>query len=284
VSDVHPPMAAVRPVVETALAEDLLPIGDITASLVPEGATCSARFVSRQAGVIAGTRSAGEAFRQLDPGVELHWLLDDGFVVRPGDVVGTVRGPLRSVLTAERTALNLLSHLSGVASATRRLVDAVAAVSPSCRIRDTRKTTPGLRALEKAAVRAGGGLNHRANLSDAVLVKDNHLGGLTITEAVRAAHQRWPGRHVEVECDSLDQLHEALAAGADMVMLDNMDPARAAEAVAVVRAAGPTPVEVSGRIDADSAAAYARAGVDYISVGSITHSATVLDIGLDLSA
>lgn len=283
-SDVHPPMAAVRPVVEAALAEDLLPIGDITASLVPETATCSARFVSRQAGVIAGTRSAGEAFRQLDPEVELHWLLDDGFVVRPGDVVGTVKGRLRSVLTAERTALNLLSHLSGVASATRRLVDAVTAVSPSCRIRDTRKTTPGLRALEKAAVRAGGGLNHRANLSEAVLVKDNHLGGLTIGEAVAAARERWPGRHVEVECDSLDQLRQALDAGADMVMLDNMDPTQAAEAVTLVRAAGPTPVEVSGRIDADSAAAYARAGVDYISVGAITHSAPVLDIGLDLSA
>ena len=282
-SDVHPPMAAVRPVVAAALAEDLLPLGDITASLVPETVMCHARFVSRQPGVIAGTRSAGEAFHQVDPDVELRWLLDDGIVVRPGDVVGTVKGRLRSVLTAERTALNLLSHLSGVASATRRLVEAAAAVSPTCRIRDTRKTTPGLRALEKAAVRAGGGLNHRANLSEAVLVKDNHLGGLTIAEAVAAARGNWPGRHVEVECDSLDQLRQALDAGADMVMLDNMDPDRAAEAVAVARAAGSTPVEVSGRIDADTAAAYARAGVDFISVGAITHSAPVLDIGLDLS-
>jgi nicotinate-nucleotide pyrophosphorylase (carboxylating) len=284
VSDVHPPMQAVRPVVAAALAEDVLPIGDITASLVPEAAMCAARFVSRQPGVVAGVRSAGEAFSQVDPDIEVRWLLDDGIAVRPGDVVGTVRGRLRSVLTAERTALNLLSHLSGVATLTRRYSDAVAEVNPGCRIRDTRKTTPGLRALEKAAVRAGGGVNHRANLSEAVLVKDNHLGGLSVTAAVEAARRQWPGRHVEVECDRFDQLNEALAAGADMVMLDNMDAAQAAEAVSLVRGHGTTPVEVSGRITLESAAAYARAGVDFVSVGALTHSAPVLDIGLDLGS
>ena len=285
-SDVHPPMAAVRPVVAAALAEDLLPLGDLTASLVPEAVSCSARFVSRQPGVIAGTRAAGEAFFQLDPSVEVHWLLDDGIAVRPGDVVGTVKGRLRSILTAERTALNILSHLSGIATLTRRYADAAASGDPRCRIRDTRKTTPGLRALEKAAVRAGGGLNHRANLSESVLVKDNHLGGLTIPEAVSAARERWPGRTVEVECDDLDQLKTALDVHPDMVLLDNFTPEQVAEAVALVRAASPgprpIPVEVSGRVTVESAGAFARAGADYVSVGAITHSAPVLDIGLDL--
>jgi nicotinate-nucleotide pyrophosphorylase (carboxylating) len=290
-AEVHPPLSAVRAVVAAALAEDVLPLGDITASLVPPGVMATARFTAREGGVLAGVLGAEETFLQLDGGTRRTWLLDDGDRLEPGAVIGSVSGPLRSLLTAERSALNLLSHLSGVASATRRLVDAVAAANPSCRIRDTRKTTPGLRALEKAAVRAGGGLNHRANLSDAILVKDNHLGGLTITEAVAEARRRWPGRHVEVECDSRAQVDEALSARADMIMLDNMDPAQAAEAVADIRSSRPghpsgsaVPVEVSGRITLDTAAAYARAGVDYISVGAITHSAPVLDIGLDLAA
>ena len=153
-------------------------------------------------------------------------------------MVAEVSGPLRSILTAERTALNFLCHLSGVASLTRRFVTAVARANPSTRVLDTRKTTPGLRALEKAAVRAGGGHNHRGSLSDAVLVKDNHLGGVTIAEAVARAHRLWPGRMVEVECDRIDQVDEAVAAGATVVMLDNMTPDQVAECVARVRAAG----------------------------------------------
>jgi len=294
-----PPLAAVRAVVTAALAEDLLPMGDITASLVPATVEARANFVARQAGVLAGVSCVEETFAQLAgpplggradsagpaaPSLRLEWACCDGARLEPGCVIGTVSGPLALILTAERTALNLLSHLSGVASATRLLVDAVEAVAPGCRIRDTRKTTPGLRALEKAAVRAGGGFNHRANLSEAILVKDNHLGGLSISEAVTAARTAWPGRHVEVECDRLDQLDEALSAGADMVMLDNMDPVQAADAVERVRSrSGSTPVEVSGRITLETAAAYARAGVDFISVGAITHSAPVLDIGLDLA-
>jgi len=283
VSDVDPPAAAIRAVVAAALQEDLLPMGDLTASLVPAGLTGAARFVARQPGVVAGTRSAAEAFHQVDPGVEVSWILHDGISVPPGGVIGAVRGPLRSILTAERTALNLLCHLSGVATLTRRYVDALAAASPTCRLRDTRKTTPGLRALEKAAVRAGGGVNHRANLSESLLVKDNHLGGLSIGEAVAAARESWPGRHVEVECDDADQVKLALDAGADMVMLDNMSPDQVAACVALVRASGrSTPVEVSGRVSLESAAAYARAGADFVSVGAVTHSAPVLDIGLDL--
>ncbi|HET9731696.1 MAG TPA: carboxylating nicotinate-nucleotide diphosphorylase, partial [Acidimicrobiales bacterium] len=201
----------------------------------------------------------------------------DGDRVGPGSVLARVAGPLAPVLTAERTALNLLGHLSGVATLTRRYADAA---GPGARVRDTRKTTPGLRALEKAAVRAGGGVNHRGSLSDGILVKDNHLAGLSIPDAVAAAHRRWPGVACQVECDTLEQLRTALDAGADLVLLDNMDPATVAAAVAVV--GGRIPVEVSGRVTLDTVADYAAAGADLISVGALTHSAPVLDIGLDL--
>jgi nicotinate-nucleotide pyrophosphorylase (carboxylating) len=274
--DVHPPGSAVREVVARALAEDVLPLGDLTASLVPVDVHARAAFVARAAGVVAGRLCAMEALTQVDDTVVLAWSSDDGDAVEPGDVIGVVTGPLRSILTAERTALNLLGHLSGIATATRRYAELAA----PARIRDTRKTTPGLRALEKAAVRAGGGLNHRANLSDGVLVKDNHLGGLSIAEAVRKAGERWPGRVVEVECDSADQLHEALAAGAGMVLLDNMTPDEVATCVGLV--AGRVPVEVSGGVTLDNVASYGATGADFIAVGAITHSAPVLDIGLDL--
>lgn len=286
--DAHPPMSAVRPVVAAALAEDLLPMGDLTASLVPTDVTARARFVSRQAGVLAGTRSATEAFAQVDPDVAVRWDLDDGDSVAPGTVAGTVEGALRSILTAERTALNLLGHLSGIATLTRRYAEALAAGNPHCRVRDTRKTTPGLRALEKAAVRAGGGVNHRANLSEAILVKDNHLAGMSIAEAVDRSRARWPGRHVEVECDDVYQVEAAVAAAADMVMLDNMSPAQVTACVELVRTEAARhgrpapPVEVSGGVTLDTAAAYAAAGADFVSVGAVTHSAPVLDIGLDI--
>ncbi len=193
-------------------------------------------------------------------------------------------GTLRSILTAERTVLNFLGHLSGVASLTRRYVDAVAAANPNTRVLDTRKTTPGLRALEKAAVRAGGGYNHRGSLSDAVLVKDNHLDGVSITDAVVRATQLWPGRMVEVECDRQAQVVEAVAAGATLVMLDNMSLDEVAECVMQLRADGvSTLVEVSGRVDLAMAPLLAAAGADLISVGALTHSAPVLDLGFDLA-
>jgi nicotinate-nucleotide pyrophosphorylase (carboxylating) len=233
--------------------------------------------VAREEGVLAGRLAAAEAFHQVDPAVVLTWSLDDGEELDADASIATVEGPLASVLAAERTALNFLCHLSGVASLTRRYVRAAAGHS---RIRDTRKTTPGLRALEKAAVRAGGGVNHRGSLSDGVLVKDNHIGGMSIEAAVRRAHLRWPGRTVEVECDTREQLDEALSAGADLVLLDNMSTGEVADCVKVVD--GRCLVEVSGGITIETAGAYADAGADLISVGALTHSAPILDIGLDL--
>lgn len=276
-----------REAVARALAEDVLPLGDLTAALVPVGTTGRLAVVARQHGVVAGQRCAEEAFATVDGSLEVAWHRPDGCTVDPGDVIAEVEGELRSILTAERTALNFLAHLSGVATLTRRFVDAVAAVDPGVRVLDTRKTTPGLRALEKAAVRAGGGHNHRASLSDAVLVKDNHLAGMTITAAVGRARAMWPGRMVEVECDRADQVVEASRAGATAVLLDNMSPEEAASCAALARRSakeGGILVEVSGGVDLESAPRYAAAGVDVISVGALTHSAPVLDLGLDLRA
>lgn len=274
--DVHPPFAAVFDVVARALAEDVLPLGDLTASLLPSTLKARAAFVVREDGVLAGRLCAQEALRQIDPTIHAEWAFDDGDTVVAGNTLAEVGGTLRTILTAERTALNLMCHLSGVATLTRRFADAIA----PARLRDTRKTTPGLRALEKAAVRAGGGVNHRANLSDGILVKDNHLGGLSITTAVQRAHERWPGRLVEVECDTIEQVREAVDAGAGMVLLDNMSPGDVSRAVSEV--GGRIPVEVSGGITLETAGSYAKTGADFVSVGAITHSAPILDIGLDL--
>jgi nicotinate-nucleotide pyrophosphorylase (carboxylating) len=280
-----PPRHAVVEAVARAIAEDVLPLGDLTAALVPAAATASVSVVCREEGVVAGRACALETFAQIDPSLVTDWMIGDGGEVAAGDVVAVVHGPLRSILTAERTALNFLGHLSGVASLTRRYVIAVRRANPSTRVLDTRKTTPGLRSLEKAAVRAGGGHNHRGSLSEGVLIKDNHLGGVSIAVAVAAARQQWPGRMVEVECERVDQVTEALSAGATMVMLDNMGAGQVAECVARVRAADAGAlVEVSGRVDLDRASALAGAGADLISVGALTHSAPVLDLGFDLPA
>jgi nicotinate-nucleotide pyrophosphorylase (carboxylating) len=281
---VDPPRLAVSEAVGRALAEDILPLGDLTASLVGAEVTSTVAIVSRQSGVVAGRRCAEESFRQVDPDLALEWHRSDGSEVSPHAVVATVSGRLPSILTAERTVLNFLCHLSGVATLTRQFVDAAGAASPTARILDTRKTTPGLRSLEKAAVRAGGGTNHRGNLSEAVLVKDNHLGGVSITDAVSRARAVWPGRMVEVECDRADQVAEAAAARATVIMLDNMTPDQVADCVGLVRGAAPdTLVEVSGRVSLETVAAYAATGVDLISVGALTHSAPILDLGFDLA-
>jgi len=282
----HPPAHAVADAVARAIAEDLTPLGDLTAALLP-AVDGEARFVARAAGVVAGTRCATEAFRRIDPSVEVAWLVDEGERLAPGAAFGVVRGPLASVVTAERTALNFLGHLSGIATLTRAYVDA-AASGGSARIWDTRKTVPGLRSLAKAAVRAGGGRNHRGNLSDWLLVKDNHLGGMSIPDAVAVARDRWPGRTVHVECDTVEQCVEALEAGADAVLLDNMTPeqAQACVAAAEVRQGGQsrrTLLECSGGITLDTVAAYSATGVVMMYVGAITNSAPVLDIGLELA-
>ena len=283
-SPVDPPLLAVRHAVSLALSEDWLPLGDLSASLVEESRTTEMAVVARAAGVVAGRLCALESFRQVDPSVDVSWRAADGTDVIPGTVVAEVRGPLRSILTAERTALNFLCHLSGVATATRRLVEAVAAANPSTTVVDTRKTLPGLRALQKAAVRAGGGRNHRGSLSDGVLLKDNHLGAVPVEDAVARARARFPMRMVEVECDRPDQAMEAAAAGAHVVMLDNMTPDEVAATVQALRAAGHgVLVEVSGGIDETTAPAFAAAGADLLSVGALTHSAPALDLGLDLA-
>lgn len=282
-STADPPRAAVVEAVARAIAEDVLPLGDLSALLVPGDAVASVAIVSRGAGVIAGRACAMETFTQIDPTLTVDWRKADGAAVGAGDSVAGITGPLRSILTAERTALNFLGHLSGVASLTRRYVDAVAGANPATRVLDTRKTTPGLRSLEKAAVRAGGGHNHRGSLSEAVLIKDNHLGGISIAEAVAGARHRWPGRMIEVECERADQVAEALRAGVTVIMLDNMAPGQVADCVARVRASGTaTLVEVSGRMDLESAPVMAAAGADLISVGALTHSAPVLDLAFDL--
>lgn len=260
-----------------ALAEDLAPLGDLTSDLLPFGATASADFVARAEGVLAGTACATETFRQLDDEVKVAWSADDGEEVRAGEALGRVTGPLAPVLTGERTALNFLAHLSGVATLTRRFVRAT---HGKARVWDTRKTTPGLRALEKAAVRAGGGMNHRGNLSDWVLLKDNHLAALDIEEAVRTARLRWPARTVHVECERVEQVQQAVAAGADAVLLDNMSVAEVRECVAAIE--GRCLVEVSGGITLTTVGQYAATGVDLISVGALTNSAPVLDIALDV--
>jgi nicotinate-nucleotide pyrophosphorylase (carboxylating) len=281
-SEVDAPIQTVRDAVRRALAEDLGPLGDVTAALLPEGARGEATLIARATGVLAGSACVVETYAQLDQAVELEWSLEDGSTLVPGSVIGTVAGPLRSVLTGERTALNFLCHLSGVASLTRRFVDAVAGRT---QIWDTRKTLPGLRALEKAAVRAGGGVNHRGSLSDMVLVKDNHLGSLGVTGAIKRSREQWPSKRVEVECERAEQVTEAVAAGADMVMLDNMTPAEAAACVQLVRKSDrpDTIVEISGGITLDNVGEYAGSGADLISTSSITQSAPALDIGLDIA-
>ncbi|HEV2068682.1 MAG TPA: carboxylating nicotinate-nucleotide diphosphorylase [Acidimicrobiales bacterium] len=278
---VHPPVTAVRAAVARALAEDLEPLGDLTAGLLPPGAPARGVLVARSPGVVAGRLAAVEAFRRVDPSVEVTWRHDDGSEVGAGTAVAEVGGPAASVLTAERTALNFLGHLSGIATLTRAFVEAAARGGPA-RIWDTRKTTPGLRALEKAAVRAGGGANHRGNLSEWVLLKDNHLTGMGIAEAVARARDLWPGRTVEVEADRLYQLREAIAAGADLVLLDNMTPGEVARCVAERGDARRPLLEVSGGVTLENVAAYAGTGVDLVSVGALTHSAPALDVGLDI--
>ncbi len=273
--------ADVERVVRTALAEDLGAEGDITTlATVDPDATAAARLVSRQDGVVAGLPVAAYVFDIVSHGrVQVEFHVADGDRVGPGDVLATARGPLRDLLTAERTALNLLGHLSGVASLTRAWADAIKGTG--ARVRDTRKTMPGLRSLEKYAVRMGGGVNHRMSLSDAALVKDNHVvaaGGVVAAfERVRALY---PGVPLEIEVDTVEQARAVIDAGADLVLLDNMPPAEMREVVAF--ATGRARLEASGRLSLGHARAVAATGVDYLAVGALTHSAPVLDIGLDM--
>ncbi len=276
--DLDPPEVVLRELVTRALAEDLGSLGDLTSvATIPVAARARGAIVARCEGVLAGRAAATEVFRQVDPTVCLDWRCDDGARLATGEVVATVSGNLRSILAAERSALNLLQHASGIATLTRAYVDAA---DGRAKVRDTRKTLPGLRALEKAAVRAGGGFNHRECLSDAVLIKDNHLAYLDLEAAVRQCRERWPGRTVEVECDTADQVGAAIDAGADVILLDNMAPAAVATLVEEVE--GRVPLEVSGGVTYETVRAYAATGATYISVGALTHSAPALDLALDI--
>ena len=274
------PDLLIAPVVRGALAEDLGRAGDVTAqACIDAEARMAVVFVARRPGVIAGLACARLAMHELDPQANFTRLAADGDTVVAGTALAKVEGRARAILSAERTALNLLGRLSGVATLTRAYVDAVAGTR--ARITDTRKTTPGLRQLEKYAVRCGGAVNHRFGLDDAILIKDNHVaacGG--VAEAVRRA--KAAAGHlmkVEVEIDSLDQLEDALVHRPDVVMLDNFTTDQLREAVA--RTAGRAVLEASGGVNLDTVAAIAATGVDVISVGALTHSASVLDIGLD---
>ena len=274
------PVFLIADAVRLALAEDMGRAGDLTTmATVPASARAHAQLVAREPGRIAGMALFEAAFRTLDPSIAIDIHVPDGADVAQGETVAVVRGAARPILSAERVALNYLGHLSGIATATAKLV--TLAAGTSARITCTRKTTPGLRALEKYAVRCGGGHNHRFALDDGILIKDNHIVAAgSITAAIRAA-RAGAGHmvHVEVEVDNLAQLDEALAAGANSILLDNMPPATLREAVA--RTAGRAILEASGNINAQTVAAVAATGVDLISSGAITHSARCLDLGLD---
>jgi nicotinate-nucleotide pyrophosphorylase (carboxylating) len=280
-----PPLPAImiEPAVRSALLEDLGRAGDLTTdAIVPADARTVCALVARQPGVVCGLDFALWAFRLIDPRIEVNVSLQDGSRLQPGDLIATVSGPARGILTAERVALNFLSHLSGVASATRGIAEAIAGTR--AQVCCTRKTMPGLRAAQKYAVRVGGGSNHRFGLDDAVLIKDNHVA---IAGGVKPAVERARAGvghlvKIELEVDTLDQLREAMSLRVDAVLLDNMGPDLLREAVLIVD--GRAITEASGRIRPDTAPAIAASGVDLLSVGWLTHSAQVLDIGLDHSS
>lgn len=281
-----PGPSLIQPLIDLALAEDLA-WGDMTTdSVVGIGRPMRADLLVKGTGVLAGLAVARQVFLTVDPTIRLEADVADGTAVTPGVIVGRLAGPAGSLLKGERVALNLLQRLSGIASLTANYVAQVAGTR--ARIIDTRKTIPGLRVLEKYAVRAGGGHNHRFNLADGILIKDNHLlaaaeAGLTLGDAISRARQQAPHTmRIEVEVDNLTQLQEALAAGADAVLLDNMSVAMLREAVALV--AGRAITEASGGINLTTVRAVAETGVDLISVGALTHSVTALDISLDFHA
>ena len=271
----------VEDAVRAALLEDLGRAGDITTNAtIPAMKQARAVIAARQPGIVAGLDLAKAAFRLLDPALSFETRIADGAAVTPGAILATIEGPARALLSAERVALNFLGRLSGVATLTSRYVAAVA--HTKVRIVCTRKTTPGLRTFEKYAVLCGGGFNHRFGLDDAILIKDNHIavagGIIPALRAVKAAIGHLV--KIEIEVDTLDQLDEVLTEGADVVLLDNMTPARLREAVARVK--GRLLTEASGGVTLETVAAIAESGVDMISVGALTHSAQVLDVGLDI--
>ncbi|MFD4633647.1 carboxylating nicotinate-nucleotide diphosphorylase [Streptomyces sp. NPDC058284] len=271
----------IEDIAHMAIEEDLAGGVDVTtAATIPEDAVATADFAAREPGTVAGLRVAEAVLSVVcEDEFEVERHAEDGDRVEAGDVLLSVTTRTRDLLTAERSALNILCRLSGIATATRAWADALDGAK--AKVRDTRKTTPGYRALEKYAVRMGGGVNHRMSLSDAALVKDNHVvaaGG--ITQAFKAVREHFPDLPIEVEVDTLHQLREVVDAGADLILLDNFTPGETEEAVALV--AGRALLESSGRLTLENARTYAQTGVDYLAVGALTHSSPILDIGLDL--
>ncbi len=271
--------ASLQPLLELAVAEDIGP-GDVTSeAILPPDQTLRAQLVAKKPGVVAGLPIAAAVFWRVDPAIRFTPRVRDGDRVAPGDVLAEVEGPARSLLAAERTALNFLQRLSGIATLTRQFVDAVAGTRAV--ILDTRKTHPGYRALEKYAVRVGGGQNHRMGLYDMVLIKDNHIAAAgSITAAVQRAREAYPHLPIEVEVQNLEQLREALELPVDRIMLDNFDLESIRTAVRI--AAGRVPLEVSGGVTMERVAELAATGVDYISVGALTHSAPALDVSMEV--
>jgi nicotinate-nucleotide pyrophosphorylase (carboxylating) len=275
-----PPDFLIAPLVEAALCEDIRS-GDITTTaLIPPGARARARMVFRESGVVCSLAVARIAFQSLDPDATVEITLADGATVVPGEAVLSVQGEAAAVLTAERVALNFIQRLSGIATLARRFVEAVAGTEAS--IVDTRKTTPGLRLLEKYAVRCGGGSNHRFALDDLILIKDNHvaLSGGIKNSVERARGNAGHAVKIEVECDTLEQVREAVAARADIILLDNMKPDQLRAAVQIID--GRAIAEASGGVNLDTVRAIAESGVNLISVGALTHSVRSLDVGLDI--
>ncbi|MCC7519783.1 MAG: carboxylating nicotinate-nucleotide diphosphorylase [Verrucomicrobiae bacterium] len=284
-----PSRAALRALARAALREDLGARGDVTSrATIPPALRSRARLVARRAGVFCGAAIAREVFLQAGRGVRVVSLVRDGRLLRPGQTAMTITGPTRALLAGERTALNFVKRLSGISTLAARCVAAARRGNPRRppAILDTRKTTPGLRALEKYAVRCGGGRNHRFGLYDMVLIKDNHLAALAaattdpVGEAVRRARRRWPRLTVEIECDTLDQVRRAVCARPDFILLDNMPPATLKRAVRLV--GGRAKTEASGGITPEDIPAIARTGVDFVSVGALTHSPPALDLALEL--
>ncbi|MDA1188661.1 MAG: carboxylating nicotinate-nucleotide diphosphorylase [Chloroflexi bacterium] len=279
------PLESLGDVIKHALAEDV-PNGDPTTEvLIPPDVAGSAVMVCKQAGVLAGLGTAADVFRLVDAELDIELVPLEGKLIEPGTVVLNVRGSLASILKAERTALNFVQRLSGIATLTRRYVDAVSGTKT--KILDTRKTTPGLRFFEKHAVRMGGGQNHRLNLSDGVLIKDNHIAaaqmqGLSLADMVRKAREQTQGKlKIEIEIENLDQLREVLEGKPDVVMLDNMDVDTMRQAVEITQ--GRALLEASGGVTLKTVRAIAETGVDFISVGALTHSAPALDLSLDFA-
>jgi nicotinate-nucleotide pyrophosphorylase (carboxylating) len=270
-------------IIDIALREDI-GSGDITTdSFVPENLHAAARIVARENAIVAGTTTAAEVFRRVDPSLNLQILRTDATEVKPGEILMEIRGPARSILKAERVALNFLQRLSGIATLTRKFVDAAA--NDRVKILDTRKTAPGLRALEKAAVVAGGGQNHRFGLYDRVLVKDNHLSALSgfsnFAETVRRLREQRPDVQIEIEADNLKQVRALVQLDdVDVILLDNMKPAQIREAIALGK--GKVKFEASGGVTLKNVRQIAATGVDYISVGALTHSARAIDFSLEM--